>query len=248
MTIEPTVEEDIERVVMAGRAVSYEGPWRIQVGDDALQFRSIVVTDPILTGSQILAAAGIRERVEHLVYQMLASGLLEEINPEETTDIRSNRAARFLVFKNDRSFRLLVDDRTLDWGAGRISGATLRALAGRDEPDLFIWQDLRSQADLLVLDEDLVDLTLPGVERFYLREVTFNIFVNGSPETVPRPRLAYWDVVKLGFPDANPAEEIVYTIDYTVGPHQNPEGTLSAGQSVRIKEGMKFYVTPSDKS
>jgi len=248
MTIEPTVEEDIERVVMAGRAVSHEGPWRIQVGDDALKFRSIVVTDPILTGSQILAAAGIRERVEHLVYQMLASGLLEEINPEETTDIRSNRVARFLVFKSDRSFRLLVDDRTLDWGAGRISGATLRALAGRDEPDLFIWQELRSQADLLVLDEDLVDLTLPGVERFYLREVTFNIFVNGSPETVPRPRLSYWDVVKLGFPDASPAEEIVYTIDYTAGPHQNPEGALSAGQSVRIKEGMKFYVTPSDKS
>ncbi|MBE5270589.1 multiubiquitin domain-containing protein [Stenotrophomonas sp. B2] len=248
MTIEPAVEEDVERAVMAGRAVSHEGPWRIQVGDDALQFRSIVVTDPILTGSQILAVAGVRDRIEHLVYQMLPSGLLEEINPEETTDIRSNRAARFLLFKNDRSFRLLVDDRTLDWGAGRISGATLRALAGRDEPDLFIWQDLRSQADLLVLDEDLVDLTLPGVERFYLREVTFNIFVNGSPETLSRPRLAYWDVVKLGFPDANPAEEIVYTIDYIGGPHQNPEGTMSAGQSVRIKEGMKFYVTPSDKS
>ncbi|APP80988.1 multiubiquitin domain-containing protein [Xanthomonas hortorum] len=248
MTTEQAVEEDVERVVMAGRAVSHKGPWRIQVGDDALQFRSIVVTDPILTGSQILAAAGIRDRVEHLIYQMLANGLLEEINPEETTDIRSNRAVRFLVFKNDRSFRLLVDDRTLDWGAGHISGATLRALAGRNEPDLVVLQDMRSQADLLILDEDLVDLTLPGVERFYLREVTFNVFVNGSPETVSHPRLSYWDVVKLGFPDANTAEEIVYSIDYTGGPHQNPDGTLSASQSVRIKEGMKFYVTPSDKS
>lgn len=248
MTIEPAVEEDVERVVMAGRAVSHDGPWRIQVGDDALQFRSIVVTDPILTGSQILAAAGIRDRVEHFVYQMLANGLLEEINPEETTDIRSTRAARFLVFKNDRSFRLLVDDRAMDWGAGHISGATLRALAGRGEPGFAIWQDIRGQADLLILDEDLVDLTVVGVERFHLREVAFEIFVNGSPEVVSSPRLSYWDVVKLGFPDANTTEEIVYSIDYTGGPHQNPEGTLSAGQFVRIKNGMKFYVTPSDKS
>jgi hypothetical protein len=111
-----------------------------------------------------------------------------------------------------------------------------------------VWQDIRGQADLLILDEDLVDLTVAGVERFHLRKVAFNIFVNGSPETVSSPRLSYWDVVQLGFPDANPAEEIIYSIDYTGGPHQSPEGTLSAGQFVRIKDGMKFYVTPSDKS
>lgn len=240
--------EDLEPQVMAGRQVGTTGPWRIRIGDSALQFRAVVVLDPVLTGAQILAAAGVRDSVEHLVYQMLASGLLEEIHPEETTDIRDGRAARFVVFRSDRSFRLLVDDRAFDWGANHISGATLRALAKREEAGLVVWQDLRGQSDLLVLDEDLVDLNAPGVERFHVRECEFEIIVNGTQETVNVPRLSYWDVVKLGFPNAKPEDNMIYTIDYSAGPYQNPEGALSDGREVRIKNGMKFYVTPSDKS
>lgn len=248
MNAEQSIEEDVEGQVLAGRVIGQAGPWRIQIGDSELHFRPVVVADPILTGAQILTAAGVRDRAEHLVFQMLASGLLEEINPEETTDIRAGRAARFVVFKSDRSFRLFVDDRALDWGASHISGATLRALAGRDEPSLVIWQDVRGQADLMILDEDLVDLGVPGVERFHLRECAFDIFVNGTPETVHSPRLSYWDVAKLGFAGANPQDNMVYTIDYGFGPRQNPEGSLVEGQSVRVKDGMKFYVTQTDKS
>jgi hypothetical protein len=142
----------------------------------------------------------------------------------------------------------LLDDRALDWGASHISGGTLRALSGREESGLVVWQDLRDQADALVLDDDLVDLGAPGVERFYLRECKFDIFVNGTPEIVHTPRLSYWDVIKLGFPNASPQDNMVYTIDYSGGPHQNPEGALGEGESVRVKDGMKFYVTPSDKS
>jgi hypothetical protein len=242
------MEEDLERQVLAGQPIGHAGPWRIQIGDSELHFRQVVVDDPILTGAQILAAAGVRDRTEHLVYQMLASGLLEEINPEETTDIRAGRAARFLVFKSDRSFRVLVDDRAFDWGANYISGATLRFLAGRNEPGLVIWQDVRGQSDQMILDEDLVDLGIPGVERFHLRECAFDIFVNGTPETVSTPLVSYWDVVKLGFPEADPNSNMVYTIDYSNGPRHNPEGALGKGHSVRVKDGMKFYVTPSDKS
>lgn len=248
MNATQSMAEDIESQVLAGRQVGHAGPWRIQIGDNELQFHSVEIADPILTGAQILAAAKLQDRAEYLVYQMLASGLLEEINPEETTDIRLSRVARFVVFKSDRSFRLLVDDRALDWGADHISGATLRTLSGREKPGLVVWQDQRDHADLLVLDDDLVDLGAPGVERFYLRECAFDIFVNGTPETVHTPRLSYWNVVKLGFPDAKPQDNMVYTIDYSAGPHQNPEGALGEGESVRIKEGMKFYVTPSDKS
>ena len=247
MNVELQVE-DLESQVLAGRPVGTTGPWRIQIGDSALQFRAVMVGDPVLTGAQILGAAGVHDHAEHLVYQMLASGLLEEIRPEETTDIREGRVARFVVFRSDRSFRLLLDDRAFDWGADHISGATLRALAGREEAGLVVWQDVRGQSDLLVLDEDFVNLDAPGVERFHIGECKFEIIVNGTPETVNVPRLAYWDVVKLGFPNAKPEDNMIYTIDYFAGPHRNPEGALSPGQAVRIKNGMKFYVTPSDKS
>jgi hypothetical protein len=55
-------------------------------------------------------------------------------------------------------------------------------------------------------------------------------------------------VVKLAFAQAVPSDQIIYSIDYASGPHQNPSGSMVEGQTVIVKEGMKFYVTPTDKS
>ena len=60
--------------------------------------------------------------------------------------------------------------------------------------------------------------------------------------------MAYWEVVKLAYPEAVPSENIIYTVNYARGPATNPEGSMVEGQSVQIKEGMTFYVTPTDKS
>lgn len=248
MNKDQSLGEDVERAVLAGRPVGTTGPWRIRIGDSNLNFRSVEVDDAVVTGAQVLTLAGVRDRVEHVVFRMLASGLLEEINPEETTDIRSGGVARFLVFKSDRSFRLRLDDRMLDWAASHISGATLAALAGNSASGLEVWQEMRDQSDRLVYADDLVDLAAADVERFYLQSCSFEIFVNGTPETVTSATLNFWQVAVLGFPGATPDGTIVYTIDYAAGPSQNIEGALVDGQTVRVKDGMKFYVTPTDKS
>ena len=59
---------------------------------------------------------------------------------------------------------------------------------------------------------------------------------------------AYWDIVKLAFPEAVPAPNTVYSITYARGPDSNPEGSVVESQQVLVKNGMTFYVTVTDKS
>ncbi len=76
----------------------------------------------------------------------------------------------------------------------------------------------------------------------------FDIVVNGRPKTVTARELTFEQVVRLAFPNATPNENTVYTVTFKRGHGNKPEGTLVAGESVKIKEGMVFNVTATDKS
>lgn len=239
--------ENISAAVKELRPIREHGPYGILIGDETLQFKGVVIADPVPTGQQIVLAAGVRQTTEYLVYQMLPDGQLEEIRPEETTDLRANGAEKFLVFRSDRSFRFLLDDRAIDWGSSQITGATLKKLAGVDleTNDVLLRKE---NADQLISDSGFSDLSLPGVERFYTKGIALTIIINARERVVNKRRLSYWEVVKLAEPNAMPSETTEYTVTYGNGPASNPEGSLVEGQSVNIKERMKFYVTPTDKS
>ena len=75
----------------------------------------------------------------------------------------------------------------------------------------------------------------------------FTIIVNARPKhDINTDRLSYDDVVKLAF--GQPAPNTYYTITFSDGPKDNPQGTMAAGDTVGIKSGMKFYVTPTTQS
>ncbi|MCT8088716.1 multiubiquitin domain-containing protein [Acinetobacter sp. C_4_1] len=72
-----------------------------------------------------------------------------------------------------------------------------------------------------------------------------NIIVNARPKKVYDERISYEEVVELAFSDqVDP--NIVYTVAYA-GP-QTVDGTLVAGQSVAIRNGMKFDVNKTNRS
>ena len=89
--------EDVYAAVSAGRFVREHGPFEIQIGDQSMQFVPKVVDDPVVTGSQILAAAGARPTSDFQAFQVLRDGALEGLRPEETVDLRSAGAEKFLV-------------------------------------------------------------------------------------------------------------------------------------------------------
>jgi len=73
---------------------------------------------------------------------------------------------------------------------------------------------------------------------------TFHIIVNARAHEVSGNRISYHDLVNLAFP-GDPGE-ILYSIHY-VAP-KLPDDTLAEGQSVDLENGMKFDVTPTNRS
>lgn len=80
------------------------------------------------------------------------------------------------------------------------------------------------------------------------RDTGTNIIVNGRPKVVTEKELSFTDIVKLAFDPVPTGEFIVFTITYRKGHGNKPEGTLLEGQSIKVKEGMIFNVTATDKS
>jgi len=80
------------------------------------------------------------------------------------------------------------------------------------------------------------------------RDKEINIIVNARPKTVTKKELSYDEIVALAFDNPPSGENVLFTITYRRGEDNQKEGSVGKGESVRIKEGMIFNVTPTDKS
>jgi hypothetical protein len=77
---------------------------------------------------------------------------------------------------------------------------------------------------------------------------TYTIYVNGQKKVVTTKTMTFDAVVKLAYPTPPTGQNIMYTVSYEDGPPSNPQGALLEGETVKIKDGMIFNVTPTDKS
>lgn len=74
------------------------------------------------------------------------------------------------------------------------------------------------------------------------------IIVNGREKIVSEKELTFDQLVKLAFDNPPTGEFICFTITFRRGRGNKPEGTLVEGESVKVKKGMIFNVTATDKS
>lgn len=72
------------------------------------------------------------------------------------------------------------------------------------------------------------------------------VIVNGRPKVVTAKELSFADVVALSGLPTGPT--IFFTVTYTRGEGHKPQGTLVEGETVKVKDGMIFNVTATDKS
>lgn len=94
---------------------------------------------------------------------------------------------------------------------------------------------------------DDLGVRLKEDEHFYSQKA-ITIIVNAEPKDVVETRLTFDEVVKLAFPVTPKGANIMFTVVYRKGPPENSKGTLLEGQSVRVKKGMIFDVTSTDRS
>lgn len=78
------------------------------------------------------------------------------------------------------------------------------------------------------------------------KEVT--IIVNTREKTWNEKKISYEEIVVLAFGSYSDDPNIVYTVNFTKGDESKHEGSLVKGESVRVKDGMIFNVTQTNKS
>lgn len=79
-------------------------------------------------------------------------------------------------------------------------------------------------------------------------EKTVTIIVNGTPHEWSKDTITYAEVVTLEVPDFLQHPEITFSVKFKNAHGDKPEGTLSPGGSVKVKEGMIFSVSETGQS
>ena len=137
-------------------------------------------------------------------------------------------------------------DRELYESPTPTSGAALYQL-GHIAPHRDLFRETEGDEEDQLVERSAVDIHLTSDEHFYSQKV-FSITVNAQKREVVETKLTFDEVVKLAFSNPPNGQNIMFTIKYRNGPRVNPKGSLLEGQSVRIKNGMIFDVTPTDRS
>lgn len=77
---------------------------------------------------------------------------------------------------------------------------------------------------------------------------TITIFVNTRPHAIDKKEdISFEEVVAIAYPTAPAGTNVAYSVMFerADGSH---DGTLVPGQTVKVREGMRFDVTATDRS
>lgn len=148
-----------------------------------------------------------------------------------------------------RAVRIHIDEYRYE-SPNPTTGAALYHL-GRVAYGLDLYREVEGNQEDKVVQKGPESIHLIEDEHFHsgspeVREVA--IIVNGTAHEWARRKITYAEVVTLDVPDYPQHPEISYSVKYKNGPRHKPEGTLSPGDSVEVREGMVFSVSPTSQS
>ena len=80
-------------------------------------------------------------------------------------------------------------------------------------------------------------------------EKAVTIYVNGRAKTLAKNHeISFEEIVALAFDNPPTGDGVQFTVQYSRGNSPKPTGTLVDGQKVKVKEGMEFDVTSTNRS
>lgn len=73
------------------------------------------------------------------------------------------------------------------------------------------------------------------------------IIVNGREKETDLKRISYQEVIEMAFNEFINNPDVVYTVTYS-NAHGNSKGSLVQGDTIKVKQGMVFNVSRTDRS
>jgi hypothetical protein len=128
------------------------------------------------------------------------------------------------------------------------TGAALYAL-GNVKAGMELFREVTGDREDPEVDNGSEVVHLKQDEHFHSgRPEVYQIIVNGRKKEVSTKTLTFSQVVALAFNPVPSGPNVQFSVTYRKGPNQNHEGTMTEGETVRIKDGMIFDVTETNKS
>jgi hypothetical protein len=110
--------------------------------------------------------------------------------------------------------------------------------------DAELLRDYKEPHDATIEDDDMVLF----VDGPVFRTRVGTIIVSGTPHEWSKPRIDYVEVVTLFDPAYPQHPDWTYSVTYKHGPSENPDGILTFGHSVKVKDRMVFHVKCTGQS
>jgi hypothetical protein len=211
----------------------------IEVSDQNLVFRPVVIGDLTPTGAQIARAAGFTPAQQATVLHFLPDGELEDIRPTQTVDLTGGDR-RFVVVETDRLYLLTINGGRFEWPSRLIPGAIVRRL-GKVNPEDELLLVRTNEPDRLIDARDLVDLGKGGIEAFVSRKPSWKLNVQGVVLTLHQPTI----VVRQALIDAGFNPDLGWQIFLIVQGQPKKAVTLNDTVDLRTPGIEKLRLTPS---
>jgi hypothetical protein len=128
------------------------------------------------------------------------------------------------------------------------TGAALYVL-GNVQAGMELFREVTGDREDPEVDNGPEVIHLKQDEHFHSgKPKVYKIIVNGRQKEVSTKTLTFDQVVALAFNPVPSGPNVQFTVTYRKGPRKNPDGSMTEGETVRIKDGMIFDVTETNKS
>jgi hypothetical protein len=150
---------------------------------------------------------------------------------------------------HQNNVRIHIDERRVE-SPNPTTGEALYKL-GNVSPGLVLYREVTGDREDKLIPDGLETVHLKEDEHFHSgapEKWEITIIVNGTPHKWLEHEITYAQVVTLDVPDYPQHPEITYSVKYKHGPGHKPEGTLSPGGVVEVKNREVFSVSPTGQS
>jgi hypothetical protein len=152
-----------------------------------------------------------------------------------------------LEHQNKHEVRIHIDRHRYE--SSNPTTAAALYLLGHVAPGLELYREVNGNREDEPIENGPEIVHLKQDEHFHSGQAkTYTIYVNGQQKVVMMKTETFAQIVALAFPTPPTGSNIVYTVSYEDGPRANSQGSLKDGQSVKVKDGMIFNVTATDRS
>jgi Multiubiquitin len=164
--------------------------------------------------------------------------------------MKEHETTAIVTAEHDREVRIHIDRNPFE-SPNPTTGKALYAL-GNIPAGFQLYREVRGDEEDEPIHNDEEQEHLRPDEHFYSQErrhAGFEIVVDAHPEHVEKKHVSYEQIVRLANPPPPPAGSVqMFTVTYYNGPKANPEGKLTQGHTVKIKNKMVFNVKTTNRS